>query len=54
MAADEDEHDRIRVTIAGRELPVEDIQARVNAALIVGAIIVAAWLALIWTPCGGW
>jgi len=39
MAADSDD---IRVTIGGRELPVEDVQAHVTAALVIGAVATTA------------
>jgi len=41
LATDSDD---IRVVVGGRELPVQDVQAHVTAALIVGAIAVAAWV----------
>jgi len=44
MAADSDD---IRVTIAGRELPAEDVQAEVVAALIIGAVATAALVLMI-------
>ncbi len=46
-----DRPQRIRVTLDGRELPVEDMQDRVVAALVVGGLVLVAILALPWL---GW